>query len=271
MKKSLKKRGQKLAKKFSKASIEAREGGKEHIRENLIQRFSHIRHIRLLVVEWLLLATALIMLAIAQSFWFGESYAENVYVDGGSYIEATVGRVSSLNPLFATTSSEKVLSRLMFATISDVDYSGHVGLGLAQSIHASEDGKVWTVHLRDNLKWSDGEPITNEDVLFTVDLIQDPVVNTIYGSNLDNVKVSENADGDITFNLPNAYEDFISALEFPVIPKHILGDAPTKTLVEHDFSNNPVTSGAFTFNATQTATSADSGSEKVFYLSNNPY
>ncbi|MBQ3352971.1 hypothetical protein IJG89_01295 [Candidatus Saccharibacteria bacterium] len=263
---SIKKRGQKIIKKFSRASIKASEEGKEHIKKNFIKRISHIENIRLLVLEWVLLVGALILLSLAQAFWFGDSYAENAFTSGGTYTEATLGDVNSLNPLFATTSSEKVLSRLLFSTISTIDYSGHVGIGLAESIRAGEGGKTWVVKLRDGLKWSDGEPITNKDVLFTVKLIQDPTVNTIYSANLSNVKVSENESGEIIFNLPTAYADFISALNIPLVPEHILGNADPKTLVENSFSTSPVTSGAFTFNAMQVS----AGGDKVYYLSSNP-
>lgn len=266
MKNSIKKRGQRFVRRFSRASVKASEEGKEHIKENLIERFSHIANIRLLILEWSLLVAALIMLAVAQAFWFGNSYAENVFVDGGTYTEATLGEVKSMNPLFANTSSEKVLSKLMFATISTDDYSGHAGTGLAESIRSDESGKIWTVKLREGLKWSDGEPITNEDVIFTANLIKNPTVSSIYDSNLSNVKISENEQGEIVFDLPVSYADFITALNFPVVPKHVLGEADPKTLIENNFSNAPVTSGAFSYNATQIS----AGEEKIYYLSANP-
>ena len=266
MKNSIKKRGQRFVRRFSRASVKASEESKEHIKENLIERFSHIANIRLLILEWSLLVAALIMLAVAQAFWFGDSYAENVFIDGGTYTEATLGEVKSMNPLFATTSSEKVLSKLMFATISTIDYSGHAGTGLAESIRSDESGKIWTVKLREGLKWSDGEPITNEDVIFTANLIKNPTVSSIYDSNLSNVKISENEQGEIVFDLPVSYADFITALNFPVVPKHVLGEADPKTLIENNFSNAPVTSGAFSYNATQIS----AGEEKIYYLSANP-
>lgn len=263
---SLKKRGQKIARKFSRATAKANEQSAERIRRNLVDRISHVLSVRLLIFEWGLLVVALIMLALAQAFWFGDSYAEDVYVSGGTYTEATIGDVNSMNPLFATTDSEKVLSKLMFATIATIDYSGHPGNQLAESIVASEDGKKWTVKLREGLKWSDGEPITSEDVIFTAGLIKNPAVNTIYESNLANVKVSVDENGAVVFDLPTVYADFISALNFPVVPKHILGDSDPKTLVENNFSNAPVTSGAFNFNAMQSGNTSD---EKVIYLSAN--
>lgn len=268
MKKTVRKRGQRLIRRFSRASAKASEDGREHIRENLIGRFSHIASIRLLILEWSLMVLAVMMLAITQAFWFGDSYAEDTFIDGGTYIEATVGDVNSLNPLFATTSSEKVLSRLMFATIVANDYSGHTGIGLASAISHDESGKVWSIKLREGLKWSDGEPITNDDVIFTTELIKNPAVNTSYDSNLSNVKVYESEDGNVIFELPAPYADFDSALNIPIVPKHILGNADPKTLIENGFSMSPVTSGAFTFNALQTGSKAE---EKVYYLSSSDY
>ena len=263
---SLQKRGQKIAKKLSRATIRASAKSGERIRRNFIDRIAHVKDVRLLILEWGLLVTALIMLALAQAFWFGDSYAEDVYTDGGTYTEATVGNVNSMNPLFATSSSEKVLSKLMFATLATIDYSGHPGNQLAESIRVSEDGRHWSVKLRDGLKWSDGQPITTDDVLFTAELIKNPAVSTIYSANLANVKVSKNESGEIIFELPSVYADFMSALNIPIVPKHILGQSDPKTLIENNFSTSPVTSGAFTFNALQ---SGANGDEKVFYLSAN--
>ena len=156
MRQTFKKRGQKIAKKWERFSSQAKEGSREHIQENLISRLPNARRVRLLILEWCLLVVVIISLALTQLFWYNQSYSVQAYTDGGTYIEATVGNIGSLNPLFATTNSERVLSKLMFATLATIDYSGHVGLGLASSIVPDETGKVWTVALKEGLKWSDG-------------------------------------------------------------------------------------------------------------------
>ena len=265
MKNPLKKRGQKIIRRFSRTADKVQEEGKEHIKQNFVKRLSRIANIKILIVEWVLLVAALILLAITQSVWSGNSYTKNTYVSGGTYTEGTIGKVTSLNPLFATTSSEKTLSRLLFSTLSTIDFAGQTGFGLAKNIVAKDDGKVWTVTIKDNLKWSDGEPITKEDVYFTARLIQNAAVSTIYDTNLAGVKI-ELGENEVVFTLPAAYADFVSALNFPILPEHILKDADPKTIVEHEFSTSPVTSGAFTVNAIQNA-----NTEKTFYLSANPH
>lgn len=267
MKPTTKKRGQKLAKRWEVFSERAKEETQEHIQENLIKRLPHARRVRLLILEWCLLIIVITSLALTQAFWYTQSYSVQAYVDGGTYIEATIGNVNSLNPLFATTTSEKVLSKLLFSTLSTIDYSGHVGLGLAASITPDSTGKVWTVTLKDGLKWSDGEPITLDDVLYTVNLTKDPTINTSFSSNFSGVTVERNGDA-LVFALPSAYADFDATLNIPILPSHILGNVAPGQLLEHSFSTNPVTSGAFTFNAMQ---SVSGDGERIVYLAANEY
>ncbi len=267
MKKTIKKSGQKIIKKFSRVSKRASVESKEHIKENVFARISHILNIKLLIFEWALLVVALIMLAATQAFWFGDSYAENVFVEGGTYTEATIGKINSMNPLFATTNSEKALSKLMFAELVSNDFSGHPGLELAKSLNSSENGKVWKLKLKDGLKWSDGEPITIDDVMYTIEIVQNPAVSSSYGANLSGVKVSKGEEDEVVFTLPSAYADFITVLDIPIVPKHELEDSSPKALIEDDFSVKPVTSGPFVLNATQDSYDE---SETTVFLSPNP-
>lgn len=265
MEQGIKNRGHKMMKRFSRFSKRAGEEGREHIRENFIDRISHVKNVRLLILEWALLVLAIIMLSITQAFLYAESYAVTTFTSGGTYSEATLGRINSLNPLFATTNSEKALSRLMFQTLSSVDYSGHIGLGLADSIKTDETGTAWTVKLRDGLTWSDGEPITNADVLYTVGILQSPSVISSYSSNMTGVSVTE-ADGELIFKLSTPYSNFSTALDFPILPSHILKDVAPNLLLEDNFSTTPITSGAFSFKASQ---SIGALGEKIVYLSPN--
>lgn len=265
MNSKLERRGQRLKRKLTRFSRRAGEEGREHIQENLVDRISHVKNVRLLILEWVLLIASLTFLGVTQAFWYRESYAVNTFTSGGTYSEATLGKVNSLNPLFASTSSERTLSKLLFASISANDYSGHTGLGLASSITAEDDGKVWVIKLRDNLKWSDGEPITNADVLYTVKVIQDPAVRTPYSSSLTGVTVSER-DSSLIFSLSSAYANFPSTLDFPILPAHVLSGIPNSSLAEHSFSTKPTTSGPFSYNATQ---AVGTEGEKIIYLSKN--
>lgn len=267
MNKNFKKSGRRIFKKISLFSKRVHRDGQEHIKENLIDHISHIKDVRLYILEWILLVTVIILLSITQAYWYLNSFAVETYTKGGTYTEATLGKINSFNPLFATTSSEETLSRLLFATLSATDYSGHTGLGLAETIHANDAGDTWTVKLRSGLKWSDGQPITNSDVLYTIKTIQSTRIKTNFASKLVGVTTAENDQGELVFNLssPNAF--FESSLDLPILPAHILKDVSPELLLENKFSTRPITSGAFTVNATQ---NIGTEGEKIVYLTANP-
>lgn len=60
---------------------------------------------------------------------------------------------------------EKILVNL-FEGLTAHDAEGRVGPGAAESWQVSDDGLVWTFHLRESGRWSDGEPVTAEDFAF---------------------------------------------------------------------------------------------------------
>jgi peptide/nickel transport system substrate-binding protein len=62
----------------------------------------------------------------------------------------------------------------LYETLASYDTDHKVQMALAESIESSTDAKSWTVHLRAGLKFSDGKPITADDVIYTFQRITDP-------------------------------------------------------------------------------------------------
>ena len=266
MNKTLKKRSQKISKKITLISRKLSENSKEHVKENLIGHISHVKNVRLFVLEWVLLILAILLFATVQSVWYSESYAVETYTSGGNFTEGTLGKINSMNPLFATTFSEEALSRLMFARLAEIDYSGHTGAGLAETITSNATGDEWTVRLRQNLKWSDGDDLTTEDILYTVNTIKSASLKSYFSNKLNGVTVRQSEDGSLVFKLENTNAFFESNLNFPILPAHILKDVKPEQLNEHKLFTKPISSGPFVFKATQTI---GNEGEKVVYLNRN--
>lgn len=243
-------RGQKVLKNLERKTTRAGRSVRKHLKENILRRWEHIRNVRLLVLEWWLLVVAIIILAVTQVFLYNNSYSEEAPIAGGTYTEATLGEIKSLNPLFASSSSEKVLAKLLFAGLMKVDASGHIGLDLAAKVSPTDGGKVWRVSLKPNLKWSDGEDLTIDDVIFTASLIQNKNLKTNYDKNLAGVKVSREGEEAI-FTLATEYADFNASLDFPILPKHILEKVEPGKIVDNEFSSSPIGAGPFILKATQ--------------------
>jgi len=265
MKKQLKKRGQKIISKFSRVSRQASEVSKIHIQKNLIARADSIKHVRLWVLEWVLLVSAITLFAIVQTIWYQNSYQTNTFVQGGTFTEATLGKVSSMNPLYATTSSEKTLAKLLFPGLLSVDVSGHLSNELAESISIDDSKKVWTIKLRDHLLWSDGQPITADDIVYSFKLINDPAAKTSIFTSFANTTIKQIDDLTVEFTLPTAYVAFYDALSFPIVPAHILSEVEPALVYEHSFSSAPVSSGPFMLNAMQPSVYGE-----TIHLNKNP-
>ena len=107
----------------------------------------------------------------------------------------------------------------------------------------TEGGRVWTFHIRPNVKWSDGVPLTARDVAYTYNRIIDDEIGFYSGYFTGVTKVEAPDDGTvvITSAKPNAV---MTALYVPIVPEHVWSKVSKKDL--ESFKNVPmVSSGPF--------------------------
>lgn len=243
----------------------------KHFNDNFISRIQNAHEVRLWIIEWVLLVVVVFLFTVVQMMWYGDSYHTDAFVSGGDYTEAVLGEVKSMNPLYASNSAEKTLSRLLFANLVSPDNSGHIKGELAKTVKMDNTGKIWTVTLRDNLQWSDGEPIVADDIIYTVDLIRDKTAKTTISADFSHVTTKKINDKTVEFTLPSTYVDFMDTLEFPLLPKHILGEVSPALVYESDFSKHPVVSGPFVLNAMQAATATQLNTFTIYLNRNTKY
>jgi peptide/nickel transport system substrate-binding protein len=111
---------------------------------------------------------------------------------------------------------------------------------LAKSWTVSEDGLSYTFHLRKGLLWSDGQPFTAEDIIFTFDCILSEIVDETTGKkrprypsryyqqfhiNEMPIQYTLIDAHTVRFDLPKTYAPFLYDIGVAILPKHILGDA----------------------------------------------
>jgi peptide/nickel transport system substrate-binding protein len=151
-------------------------------------------------------------------------------IPGGRLVLSTFADPKTFNPITANEDSSLEIYRLMFTPLLGSDpITQNVEPGLAESWTNSPDGKTWTFKLRKNLRWSDGQPITADDVVFTFN-------NLIYNTNINPVWADlERVDGknftvtkidDLTIQAvtPDIYAPFLESFGAGVLvmPKHVL-------------------------------------------------
>ena len=174
---------------------------------------------------------------------------------GGHVVEANFSDISFLNSVLSSdTASAQVIS-LLFEGLLVSKPNGDLVPGLAQAMpQVSSDGTTYTFKLRPNLKWSDGQPLTSDDVLFTYNLMFAPEykdVNSPRRSVLELHVQSVTAPDPQTFvvKTKSVWAPFLALHgQREIMPKHVLGSLPAKGINTADFNSAPsATSGAFKF------------------------
>ena len=239
-----------------------------HAHKFVLERWRNVHDVRHIVIVWLMAVSCLIAAAGLQLYWDQRSYQATVGAVGGTYAEAIKGPIDTLNPLFANTPAAEAVSQLMFSRILSYDDTGNLNYDLAKRVDVSKDRLVYTVTLRPDVKWHDGEPLTADDVLYTVELLKDGATRTQFRG-WDNIKVAKKDNVTVEFSLDAAYAPFESALTFPIVPKHILGSVAHEAIREDTFSNNPIGSGPFKFRLLQDTDVA--GKRIVHLVANEQY
>ncbi len=223
----------------------------KHAHKFLIRRWTNVRDVGRHTMGWLVLVGLLIGLAFLQMIWFADSYTTLASANGGTYAEGVVGKLDTINPLFATTPAEISVTKLVFSSLLSYDEDNQLRADVAESWKVSEDGKTYAVKLKKDVYWQDGALLTAEDVIFTVKLIQNLSVKALQYGNLAGVKVEKVSDSEVKFTLPAGYAPFADSLTFGILPEHLLKDIRPSDLRENDFGRRPVGTGPFAFRQIQ--------------------
>jgi len=167
---------------------------------------------------------------------------------GGVYTEGLVGRPRYINPLFSIVSNvDSDITRLVYSGLLRFDPSAGYSADLASSYDISDDQKVYTFYLRDNLKWQDNAPLTVDDVIFTVNAIQ----NSEYGSPLlksfSGVTVEKVDDKTVRFRLKEPYLGFKESLTVGILPQHLWAEISPLAAHLAEMNLKPIGAGPFKF------------------------
>ena len=164
---------------------------------------------------------------------------------GGTYVEGVAGVPQYLNPVIAATDVDQDVARLAFSGLTRYDQTGAIVPDLAATFRTESDGRIWTFDIHDDATWHDGQPVTAEDVVYTVKLLQDRGYVGPYSDAFRGVNVERIALRTVRFTLPDVYGPFAASTTVPLLPSHILGNVPYAELARQTFNVNPVGTGPF--------------------------
>jgi peptide/nickel transport system substrate-binding protein len=159
---------------------------------------------------------------------------------GGTYTEGVVGAPQHINPLLCQPAAvEADLCALVFRGLTRLDPSGEVIPDLAE---ISADSPVsYTARLRPDARWEDGVPVTSDDVIFTVGLMQDqnfpgdPNLRRLW----QNVRIERVDSGTVRFALGQPFARFLDFTTVGLLPRHILSGTVAADLARIPFNLQP--------------------------------
>jgi peptide/nickel transport system substrate-binding protein len=94
-------------------------------------------------------------------------------VRGGIYTEALVGSMQRLNPVLDFNNPvDHDINRLIFSGLLHFDDRGVPQRDMAESWGVSKDGTLYNFTLQKGIQWQDGQPVTSDDVIFTIELLR---------------------------------------------------------------------------------------------------
>jgi peptide/nickel transport system substrate-binding protein len=205
---------------------------------------------QLLVVLLALAAITFLLLNQQAPILPGVIDQPNQPATGGTYTEGLIGSFGRLNPLLDYYNpADQAVDRLIYSGLIRFDDQGVPQGDLADSWGISQDGKVYNFSLRPDAIWQDGQPLTSDDIVFTIGLMKDdksPLPSDIRDF-WKQVEVKALDEKTLQFRLPEAFAPFMDYLAFGVLPKHKLANLTSGQIVDAPFNMQPVGSGPFQF------------------------
>jgi len=224
-----------------------------HINKFLLGRWDNLRLARRAMIGWLSLMAVLIAVGAGQALLAARNLQTTAPASGGTYAEGVVDKITTINPLFAATDSERAASQLVYSSLLTYDETNNLRGDLATTWTISDDGKSWNVKLRPGVLWSDGQPLTADDVIFTVGLIKNPAVGSPLNNSWRTVEIEKVNSLEVKFTLSNTYMSFPFALTFGILPQHIFKNiAPVEIRNITSDPDKMVGSGRFVLKARET-------------------
>jgi peptide/nickel transport system substrate-binding protein len=194
-------------------------------------------------------------------------------IPGGIYNEGVLGTFTTANPIYASSDVDTTLSSLVFAGLFKYDNNNQLVGDLASSYAVNSKGDTYTVTLKPNLTWQDGQALTSKDVAFTMNLIENPDAQSPLFDSWQGINVSTPNTSTIVFKLPDDLASFPRQLTVGILPEHLLASIPPSEMSGANFNTvNPVGAGPFKWESISvTGDTPETAQEQIELIPFNQY
>jgi ABC-type transport system substrate-binding protein len=216
----------------------------------------------------------LVVIALGSAIYLATDFylknTKEVPAYSGTYAEGVVGQPRFINPIYGETNDvDRTLIDLVYSGLVTYDKDGKIVNDLAKSYKISDDGKIYTFQLKDNLYWQDGRPLTADDVVYTIKTIQNSDYKSPLRANWLNVDAQKISDKSLTLSLASPYNSFLENCTLKIIPAHIWKNVLPENFTLSPYNLQPVGSGFYVLSG---LTETNNGFiESISLKANNKY
>jgi len=205
-----------------------------------IRSFSPREKIIFLLLASICFASALGILLKANSLFMVE-----IPKRGGHITEGVIGAPRFINPLLAISDADRDLTQLIYSGLMRARADGELVPDLAETWGVSDDGLIYTFTLKDGLTWHDGNPITSDDVLFTIAHAKESSLKSPKRASWEGVTTTKRDEHTIEFTLEQPYSPFLENATLGILPKHIWESVSSEQFGFSTFNVEPIGSGPY--------------------------
>ena len=191
----------------------------------------------------------LLVILILSGLVMLESVNKSVSVDmpanGGSLTEGIVGSPRFINPVLAVSDVDQDLTELIYSGLMKATPDDTLVPDLASDYQISTSGLEYTFTIKNNAYFSDGVKVTADDVVYTINEIQDSTIKSPELPAFYDVKVEKLSDNQVKFTLKQPYSSFLENLTVGILPKHIWGNLSSEEFPLSQYNVEPIGSGPY--------------------------
>ena len=197
---------------------------------------------------------AFIILVVMGSLIY-RSLTKEIATTGGIIKEGIIGQPQYINPVLSFSNDinkpDRVLEYLIYPSLFRLDKTGNLSNELVDSYTVGDNGKEYLFKLKSDIKWDDNTPLTIDDIIFTLQTIQNPAYNSPISSALKGVSITRVDDSILKLNLNSSYSPFLSNLTFGILPKHIWQNLEPSAFLLSEANLKPIGAGKFKYKSIQ--------------------
>ncbi|MBP9715439.1 MAG: peptide ABC transporter substrate-binding protein [Candidatus Pacebacteria bacterium] len=172
---------------------------------------------------------------------------------GGTISEGIIGTPRFINPVLATTDQDKDITALVFSGLTKKTFDGGFMLDIAESLEESDDGLRYRITIKQDASFHDGQNITSDDIIFTIDKVQNPLIKSPHRVEWEGVSAEKINDKEIIFTLKKPFPLFKETLSLGILPKHIWKNLSDEQISLSDFNIKAIGSGPYLIDTIETS------------------